>query len=62
MIDHEYREKEVRGERGQKLRERLDPPASFGRSPIQTPTGTQISVASAISTTTRASVMSPYAE
>ena len=34
--------------------------ASFGRSPIQTPTGTHISVASAISTTTRASVMNPY--
>ena len=33
--------------------------ASFGRSPIQTPIGTQISVASAISTMTRASVMKP---
>ena len=34
--------------------------ASFGRSPIQTPTGTQISVASAISTMTRNSVTKPY--
>ena len=31
--------------------------ASFGRRPIQTPTGTHNNVASAISTMTRASVM-----
>ena len=54
------REQQVGRERREELRQRLHPLAPRpGRSPIQTPTGTQIRLASAISTTTRSSVSRP---
>ena len=53
---HGGAEQQVGRERGEELGDRLDRLAQRGRRPIQTPIGTQISVASAISTTTRISV------
>ena len=50
--DDEEREQQVGGEGGEELRRRLDEPGQPGRSPIQTPIGTQTRRASTISTAT----------
>ena len=56
----EEREQQIGREGGEELRQRLRRAAPRrGRSPSQTPIGTQISVARIISTTTRSMVMQP---